>query len=248
MSITVISCSSWSASTIARPTWAAPSTMIFMRANRRSPMMRSMLGGRHPRGAQPRRLRCSSTSARRSSLPAAIAVGYGEAVWPFLVAGAVTFACGAGVEALTDGKERIGPREGYLVVSLVWLLIAVFGALPYVLAEPQLSQPARRAVRVDVGLLDDRGDRRSPASATCRARWRCGGRSPPGSAASGSSSCSSPCCRACASAAARRSSRPSRRGRSSGWRRRSASRRGASSCSTSAITAAEVAILTRRSA
>src|SRR5215210_6693092 len=73
--------------------------------------------------------------------PAAIAVLYREAVWPFLVAGAVTFAGGAGVEALTDGKERIGPREGYLVVSLVWLLIAVFGALPYLLAEPQLSNP-----------------------------------------------------------------------------------------------------------
>ena len=53
----------------------------------------------------------------------------------------MTFACGAGVEALTDGKDRIGPREGYLVVSLVWLLIAVFGALPYLLAEPQLANP-----------------------------------------------------------------------------------------------------------
>jgi trk system potassium uptake protein TrkH len=73
--------------------------------------------------------------------PAAIAVGYGEAVWPFLVAGVVTFAFGAGIEGLTDGKERIGPREGYLVVSLIWLLIAVLGALPYVLAEPQLGNP-----------------------------------------------------------------------------------------------------------
>src|SRR3954453_14053069 len=74
-------------------------------------------------------------------LPAAIAVGYGEAVWPFLISGAVTFACGAGTEGLTDGKERIGAREGYLVVSLIWLLIAVLGALPYVLAEPQLGNP-----------------------------------------------------------------------------------------------------------
>src|SRR5215218_4034832 len=73
--------------------------------------------------------------------PAAIAVLYGEAMWPFLAAGAVTFACGAGVEALTDGKEHVGPREGYLVVSLVWLLIAGFGALPYVLGESQLSNP-----------------------------------------------------------------------------------------------------------
>ena len=74
-------------------------------------------------------------------LPAAIALGYGEAVWPFLVSGAVTFAFGAGVERFTHGRERIGAREGYVVVSLIWLLIAVFGALPYLLAEPQLSNP-----------------------------------------------------------------------------------------------------------
>ena len=74
-------------------------------------------------------------------VPAAIALGYGEAVWPFLVSGAATFAFGAGVEHFTEGRERIGAREGYVVVSLVWLLIAVFGALPYVLAEPQLSHP-----------------------------------------------------------------------------------------------------------
>jgi trk system potassium uptake protein len=74
-------------------------------------------------------------------LPAGVAAGYGEAAWPFLVSGAVTFGFAAGVEAVTDGKERIGPREGYLVVSLTWILIAVFGALPYLLAEPQLSNP-----------------------------------------------------------------------------------------------------------
>ena len=74
-------------------------------------------------------------------VPAAIALGYGEAVWPFLLSGAVTFAFGWGVEHFTEGRERIGAREGYVVVSLVWLLIAVFGALPYLLAEPQLSNP-----------------------------------------------------------------------------------------------------------
>src|SRR4051812_3389755 len=74
-------------------------------------------------------------------LPAAIALGYGEAVWPFLVAGAVTFGFGFACARLTSGRETIGPREGYLVVSLIWLLIAVFGALPYLLAEPQLAHP-----------------------------------------------------------------------------------------------------------
>ena len=73
--------------------------------------------------------------------PTAIAIGYREPVWPFLVAGVVAAGVGIGLEAVTDGKERIGAREGYLVVSLLWLLVAILGALPYVLAEPQLSNP-----------------------------------------------------------------------------------------------------------
>jgi trk system potassium uptake protein TrkH len=73
--------------------------------------------------------------------PIALAIGYGDPVWPFAVAGAATLAFGYGLERLTSGRERIGSREGYLVVALIWLLIAVFGAIPYLLAEPQLSNP-----------------------------------------------------------------------------------------------------------
>ncbi len=73
--------------------------------------------------------------------PAAIAVGYGEPVWPFVLSALLTAGFGLGLEQLTNGKERIGAREGYLVVSLIWVLVAVFGALPYLLAEPQLSHP-----------------------------------------------------------------------------------------------------------
>jgi trk system potassium uptake protein TrkH len=73
--------------------------------------------------------------------PTAIAIGYGEPVWPFLVAGVATFGFGFGCEWLTEGRERIGAREGYVVVSLIWLLVAVSGAIPYLLAEPQLSRP-----------------------------------------------------------------------------------------------------------
>jgi trk system potassium uptake protein TrkH len=73
--------------------------------------------------------------------PAAIAVVYGEAVWPFLVAGAATAGFGLGLERMTSGRERIGSREGYLVVSLIWVLVAAFGSLPYLLAEPQLARP-----------------------------------------------------------------------------------------------------------
>jgi trk system potassium uptake protein TrkH len=73
--------------------------------------------------------------------PTAIALGYGEPSWPFLVAGAITLGCGLALQLATTGRERIGAREGYLVVALIWILIAVFGALPYLLAEPQLSRP-----------------------------------------------------------------------------------------------------------
>jgi trk/ktr system potassium uptake protein len=73
--------------------------------------------------------------------PTAIAVGYGEAVWPFLAAGAATMGFGVGLERITSGRERIGSREGYLVVSLIWVLVAAFGSLPYLLAEPQLADP-----------------------------------------------------------------------------------------------------------
>ena len=74
--------------------------------------------------------------------PAAVALSYREPVWPFLAAAAITAGVGRGLELATSGKERIGAREGYLVVSLLWLLVAAFGALPYVLAEAQLSNPA----------------------------------------------------------------------------------------------------------
>ena len=76
-------------------------------------------------------------------VPAAVAVGYGEPFWPFLASGAVTAGMGWALDRLAGGqRERVGPREGYLVVALVWLLIPAFGALPFLLAdEPQLSKP-----------------------------------------------------------------------------------------------------------
>jgi trk system potassium uptake protein TrkH len=75
-------------------------------------------------------------------LPAAVAVGYGEPFWPFLAAAAITTGAGLLVERATQGKERVGPREGFLVVALTWLVIPVFGALPYLFAdEPQLARP-----------------------------------------------------------------------------------------------------------
>jgi trk system potassium uptake protein TrkH len=69
-------------------------------------------------------------------------VGYDESPWPFILSGIAAGGFGFAVERLTNGKERVGMREGYLVVSLTWLLVAVFGALPYLLSgEEQLANP-----------------------------------------------------------------------------------------------------------
>jgi trk system potassium uptake protein TrkH len=76
-------------------------------------------------------------------LPAVLAVGYDESPWPFLGAAAIAALAGLGLERIGHGRGgRIGFREGYLVVSLTWLVAAAFGALPYLLSgEPQLDRP-----------------------------------------------------------------------------------------------------------
>lgn len=76
--------------------------------------------------------------------PALVALFAGEAVWPWLAAGGAASGSGVLLDRLTHERraDRIGQREGFLVIALVWALVPVFGALPFVLAgEPQLSTP-----------------------------------------------------------------------------------------------------------
>jgi trk system potassium uptake protein TrkH len=77
-------------------------------------------------------------------VPAALALGYGDPVLPFLLAGAITAAVGWSLDRITGSKkgERVGPREGFLVVALIWLLIPAFGMLPFLLGDaPGLTNP-----------------------------------------------------------------------------------------------------------
>lgn len=78
-----------------------------------------------------------------SLAPVAVAIGYGEPPWPFLAAGAI--AGGLGLALMRAGRRSagtIGFREGYLVVSLTWLLAALYASLPYLFAgDPQLARP-----------------------------------------------------------------------------------------------------------
>ncbi len=68
------------------------------------------------------------------AFPLLIAVYYGESVVPFVVAIAVTLALGAWFGRLGDPEADLGPREAFLAVSAIWLLVAVVGAIPFVVA------------------------------------------------------------------------------------------------------------------
>lgn len=78
-----------------------------------------------------------------SLLPVAVALWYGEPVWPFLAAGAITSGVGILLERATaEASGRVGVREGFLIVSATWVLAAGFGALPYLFAGgDQLGSP-----------------------------------------------------------------------------------------------------------
>jgi trk system potassium uptake protein len=74
--------------------------------------------------------------------PIPFALGYGEPVLPFVVAGAATSGVGYALERATAKAGPVGVREGFLVVSLTWLLAAAFASIPYLFeGGAQLSHP-----------------------------------------------------------------------------------------------------------
>ena len=76
------------------------------------------------------------------AFPFAIALLYSEPLWPWLASAAVGGGFGYALELLTRGRHRVGVREGFLVVSLTWLLAAGLAALPFLFAGgEQLSRP-----------------------------------------------------------------------------------------------------------
>ena len=75
-------------------------------------------------------------------VPAAVAIGYGETPVPFLLTGAIVGAGGWLLERFTRGASTLRAREGFLIVSLVWVVAAAVAALPYLLSgEGQLDRP-----------------------------------------------------------------------------------------------------------
>lgn len=67
------------------------------------------------------------------AVPLILALYYGEPLAPFLVAIAVTLSLGLGMDSVgTEGE--LYAREAFLAVSLIWFLIAVIEAIPFVVA------------------------------------------------------------------------------------------------------------------
>lgn len=65
--------------------------------------------------------------------PLVLAVYYGDPLLPFLVTIAVTVALGFGMKVVgTDGE--LYTREAFLTTSLIWLFVALVGAIPFIVA------------------------------------------------------------------------------------------------------------------
>jgi trk system potassium uptake protein TrkH len=67
------------------------------------------------------------------SIPLVVGLIYGEDALAFAVSMTIAAAIGAGLERLDEDPD-LGPRDALGVVSLAWLMAAVIGAIPYVIA------------------------------------------------------------------------------------------------------------------
>ncbi len=62
------------------------------------------------------------------------AVYYDESITPLLLSAIITGTIGSIIWFITkkNDKKSIGKREGYLIVSLTWVIISLFGTLPFI--------------------------------------------------------------------------------------------------------------------
>jgi trk system potassium uptake protein TrkH len=66
-------------------------------------------------------------------IPLAVALFYGQDVLTFTVAFVVTLVVGLAFERVESDPD-LGAREGFLMVALTWLVVALVGTVPYLLA------------------------------------------------------------------------------------------------------------------
>ena len=66
-------------------------------------------------------------------LPLLVAIYYGDSLYPFLTAVAITGLTGIVLSKRYNSSDEWKTREGFAIVALGWLAAAVFGAIPFML-------------------------------------------------------------------------------------------------------------------
>ncbi len=84
--------------------------------------------------------------------PLLLAVYYSEPVAPFLVTIGITLVLGTLFEQF-ESEGKLGPREALLMVALTWLLVALIGAIPFIVAgRGTIAHPVNAAFESMSGL------------------------------------------------------------------------------------------------
>ena len=54
--------------------------------------------------------------------------------WPLLLSAGITLAFGGGFRLIHPATDYLRARDGFAVVALTWVLVSIFGALPFFLS------------------------------------------------------------------------------------------------------------------
>ena len=74
------------------------------------------------------------TEAALLVLPLLVAALYGEPVMPFVITIGALLLTGILLGLRRPARTTLYAREGFVVVSLAWIFLSVFGALPFVIS------------------------------------------------------------------------------------------------------------------
>ena len=74
------------------------------------------------------------TEAALLVLPMAVAAAYGETAVPFLIPALLLAVIGLALGLKAPKRSNLYARDGFAVVAVAWVLMSVFGALPFVLS------------------------------------------------------------------------------------------------------------------
>ena len=74
------------------------------------------------------------TEAALLMLPMAVAMAYGETATPFLIPALLLAVIGLALGLRAPKRTSLYARDGFAVIALAWILMSVFGAMPFVIS------------------------------------------------------------------------------------------------------------------